>query len=869
MDKVPFEKSTHIQVSFNTSSRLPITASFDERERVFLKNRIDNKVYSRQQIHNFLDISVNADESSKLYTFLDGSSLFLYEIKKVSDLTEEQKEVLDLQANKDVMACDKKVFSQLPTENTAENKKDCVLLIHSKVPVQYVNAELRKDEKGIASDRVVYKADVDLAKGQLIKISKKPKVDQLEATNVNVLDPLRSVAVSDVMGKEYLFRRTLEDTANHFRITFPGIQGALEIVKFRFEKERMVVYKSDTLRPTEGTTNIDLEELLSIPATYLTVEYKDSKGQPLDRPVYRKATFDEPGAVAVFDWRRNTIPDLSSPLNYYSVGSCFLGSASKEIADIDMRLKEDGILNFSVKSTRALNPRVGCSSYLASTFGSYFYPSQAVYNFRERISFKEYNPYMAKEEPILDIPYHVQKLMNFGIFTFEKRTPNEFGNLHTTETRKPLPMLRDFRNGNTVTYVLAGIPKSGSLREKLIKKTKEVVNDWNQGFHKAFKGTSLQRSGDYVKLLVEGDDLKKGHLGDLDRNYIYYVEKAYSVGILGIGGPSANPRSGIIEASDVILYGGNLKSSIESSKIRAKSRKDYKDLRKKLIEDAMAEAKKSEGQSTAEGSGGEVTNTVTKIDENSRQIQPSKVFSDKFIASPGWKSTVSALKNTSSQTLKSFHREDIKLDKAQLQPLVEAIKSGRLERTNQRRDKARKAIAGEYPRISMMEKILEQATKKKAFLNLELMEQIVNEVALESYKDQMTKEQYNKLHFELSLKGFTNDVIERINNGHQIVEKMPINTSDEFFIEKSLDDLLVFAYGTTLSHELGHSFGLRHNFWGSYDEDNWHDPNEESSRNYSSIMDYIADDIHNYDGIGLHDIYSLRAAYTGMVGVKS
>ena len=79
-------------------------------------------------------------------------------------------------------------------------------------------------------------------------------------------------------------------------------------------------------------------------------------------------------------------------------------------------------------------------------------------------------------------------------------------------------------------------------------------------------------------------------------------------------------------------------------------------------------------------------------------------------------------------------------------------------------------------------------------------------------------------------------------------------------------DLLKGMWVATLAHELGHNFGLRHNFVGSFDAANFKfHPGEASGRTYSSIMDYLVDDHVTYDGFGPYDVAALRAAYTGMV----
>ncbi len=82
--------------------------------------------------------------------------------------------------------------------------------------------------------------------------------------------------------------------------------------------------------------------------------------------------------------------------------------------------------------------------------------------------------------------------------------------------------------------------------------------------------------------------------------------------------------------------------------------------------------------------------------------------------------------------------------------------------------------------------------------------------------------------------------------------------------------ILDHVWAATVSHEIGHNLGLRHNFEASYDKANWtFDKDDLSQRNYSSVMDYISDEFIKYDGYGPQDIAALRAAYAGVVELNS
>src|SRR5690606_33256909 len=127
-------------------------------------------------------------------------------------------------------------------------------------------------------------------------------------------------------------------------------------------------------------------------------------------------------------------------------------------------------------------------------------------------------------------------------FTYKKNVPNRFGNTGLDGTEIPLPAVFDLRGGKKIHYVLAGLPDSGPVRDRIIQATREVIADVNTAFRKALAGTPMERADDVVVMTIEGVDEDYRHLGDLDRNYIYYVQKRTQSRIIGLGGAHANPR---------------------------------------------------------------------------------------------------------------------------------------------------------------------------------------------------------------------------------------------------------------------------------------------------------------------------------------
>ncbi len=87
--------------------------------------------------------------------------------------------------------------------------------------------------------------------------------------------------------------------------------------------------------------------------------------------------------------------------------------------------------------------------------------------------------------------------------------------------------------------------------------------------------------------------------------------------------------------------------------------------------------------------------------------------------------------------------------------------------------------------------------------------------------------------------------------------------------------LSTHQYLTTLVHEIGHNLGLRHNFRGSFDGDNFYTEEQAKALDLkgvsatSSIMDYTPSEINVHPAFGMYDRAALRFAYQRSVAVHA
>lgn len=820
--------ATHIQVSTLPEDRIGVAApSADIAERIFLRDRVDGQVFTRGELTSQLDIRVSRGEAFEAE--VDGADLALNEVVSFSSdsVTEAQREMVRAQdrgapKRGEIQRCGEKLLAKLPAKI-----EDCVVIARYRVAISHVEAKRRvADQDGSLSAEIEFRAAPSSNGSKLVQISRDPLVSEVGTVSV---DSRRSLKVSQLKNVEFLYRRTLEDSPNSFDYTFAGSSGPLEIVKFSFEKDRVRIVRADPMAKSTGSNAIDLQDLMSLSAQYMREVTTDANGNRLAKPRLVSADPTHPDAVAFVEWERNSVPPVSSALDYYNLGQCFIGPTDVSVSEVDHRMDASGVLNFSVTSSYVNNPGTDCANVMQA---DYFDTVQTSFAFKERVSLKRY--VKGDEKPLLSVPYSAQKKLGFGLFTYKRNEPNKYGNTGIDGTEVALPALFDVQGGKKIRYVLSGLPSASGaegadaaeVRARVRKATEEVVADWNAAFRKALKGTPMARAegaaGDVIELMVEGDSgVAPSQMGDLDVNHIYYVQKMTSSGVIGLGGSHPNPRSGRVEAGNVFIYGGNILSYVEYLREMEKARQ---------AEKAVGGAVDPAAPATPAGLVGMSGTAELKVQSH-----------------PGHASVASSLKSQGEKIL-SLKGVDSTTRMAQLKGLT--------KNTSQ---------------LAFME-AYQAAARESSLGNPQAVERFVSEKMLEVLAGKRPASELARLKHQ----------VKRAQNIHAVMDQMHksgvcVRTADQTGSavlaqstkEKSDLDLLVAVYKPTLAHEMGHNLGLRHNFIGSFDKANFKfSADENTERNYSSIMDYLEGDHDSYDGLGPYDVAAIRAGYAGVIELQ-
>lgn len=866
-----FKNATHIQISSLSDAREVIGLKAGQTKtmnELFVANKLDNQVSSAGELASRLKIGLKfIDQNSKVLTKVDSGSLLVFEITTLDKLSESQQRLLtNNSANGTIKRCsDADVVAVIGSK-----EQNCVIVMTATVQLEHVKPKLAlTDSTGTTSSDVELEEVSAAESVGLVQIRQQTPAVQVEILN-DILDPNSTLVLADLKG-EFFFRRTLEDAASSF-LGRTGTSGDMSLVKFELEDERIVVRNQMSLIQYTGQGAKDKEEMMSIPVRYFRAIRETANGTKLTIPKWVETT-KEKAEVAAIDWTRNTVPDASSPLAFYDMGSCFRAESSQKVTGTDMRLATDGVLNLSIASSYTVD--TACAAI--KDVNSAYWAGQAQFNFnvQERISFiKHENKANTDSQFSMNISHMAQGAFNFGVFTLaDKVTTN--GTLSNRDgSEKYMPMIHDFRDGRVVKWYLGGINEASATnaerRQLLVEAAQQVMTEWNASFRMSFKGTTLERSGDYVQLIVEDAGKETGHLGDLDKNYIWFNEIPADNGLLGVAQPAANPKSGVIESANVIVYTGNTFQQTEVLLKNTKISRSYEKMIESIKKQAVdAAAKEQEIVASADQAAKEeAAKAAAAGEKQAGNAEAQKV-----------KNTIKLQERLLKQTLKSLDLDEKTLRAALKQldvktsPNTAALGLPAVSKDMFKGSKKGQKINYPVNSDTFTIKLTELAMDKSLKRNPLELEFRLNDVMLtHAGLSELTKAALNKRQSQLSVAmKFDRTQANRpgcFYHSRPEIEDSALNADPD--PKKNLMINFKMAVMSTLSHELGHAFGLMHNFTGSTDVANYEfaDQKEEGKqthRNYSSIMDYISDIEQHYAGPGPYDVHAIRAAYTGLV----
>ena len=858
LTKTDWSQATHIVIGIRTADRLAITVTADKKEelnQVFVMNAVDNKVMAASTLNQELGISTNLKPDTQILTRLGSESLIIYEItnSESGDLTESEKQTLK---NNGRTSRVEKCGDDVKKLASDANREKCVIISRLTYPISYVVPSLPEvNYEGSKSNAIEFKPVIAKNSAGLVKIVKNSIPTMVSSSNLDskIIDPRYSMKVSEIAGKEFFFRRTFEQATSTAKFV-AGMMGDVQLVKFELQENRLVVKKTQqVINFKKDQTSLDQEEVMAFPVQYFREIKTDGAGSLLATSQFVTASRDN-AEIIQLDWSHNTIPVLNSPLAFYADGQCFRSVNDQNITDLDQRLGTNGMLSFSYTYSVTLDP--ACASQFDG-IEDYNGPSKfaLVQGIKERLSFK-LNDGKTDKSYVPNVPFTAQNALGYGVFTNGNLKPSQNGLYGREGSQLDLPASHDFRNGKVITYTIGGLPENEGryltlnkgekvdLREIYIQLSKEVIEEWNKALHRSFAGTPLDRAGDYINYVVNGENGLNAKLGDLDRHFIWFENTVNTnFGILGVSQAGTNPRSGIITADAVIIYSANINYYIEYERRNLKLLREYN---KKI------ETLKKAGQKelAAEEAAAHSNSSQQKLGSSQSPVENRVGYINKL---------VSYIRGP--QRLKTLTSKQITRAIPRVQALGQSLKSGiALEKTLD-------ANIAETDKAYIHRIVKAALNLDSGEKSLENIEQITAQEILKSYANSSLMSDLEKaaLRDKIQLLAMRKRLIAMSKNRPGCLTMFRESLGEQY-ATMSFAEAIKVAMKPTLAHEMGHSLGLTHNFIASTDKNNFNFSDEKGDiRNYSSVMDYMVESQQKYAGPGPYDVFALRAAYTGLL----
>ncbi|MCX7977645.1 MAG: hypothetical protein N2578_01435, partial [Bdellovibrionaceae bacterium] len=236
-----FAQATHIQISNRTEDRLMIDSSpqgKEELEQIFVTDSVNNKVMTASQLAELFGVNTNLPPDSQVLTLLDSDSLKIHRIvTNFNELSSAEKRILEKGvANGAVFPCSEDIRRVAKIEKN----QNCAVVLEMNYPISYVKPQLPAiDNDGNFTNTLVFRSVNSRDSQSLIRIVR-DATPQLARASANKLDPLHFIRISDLRDREFLYRRTLEQSPVG-SILVPGMSGDTQIVQFEFEEGKVVV----------------------------------------------------------------------------------------------------------------------------------------------------------------------------------------------------------------------------------------------------------------------------------------------------------------------------------------------------------------------------------------------------------------------------------------------------------------------------------------------------------------------------------------------------------------------------------------------------------------------------------------------------
>jgi hypothetical protein len=632
---------------------------------------------------------------------------------------------------------------------------------------------------------------------------------------------------SKLVPVKYLYVPMTLGTPREVVAAAPFYQGDEKVVRLEWSKDGLEVLE---IEMDERFNDNELNDLpvLTIPGIHISYKCtEDEFGECTNK--------EEENTEISWEQKTHFNPDYAGlsvkELNMLDAanveGDSCVTSLGAKVVDYEI---SDGVINIELEKSYKLRNSWGCiwRNYVEDKFSYNSFKVKFFYSLVEldqlvTLGYKTIN---------YPTPDHDE----FGFFKNERLVLNDEFDSQRKEREILLNRWSPIRKNNELLYYLSS-NFSKPKNKMLLDATHKTINVIN-------KGLKTANSPFQIKLVEQELGKKEVSPGDLRYNTIVLIEDPLANGLLGYGPSVSNPFTGEIVQAHVNMYGGVLKSIV---------RRIYNAAADITIERAKGEAEMLSGITvTAEAlsvlPGPLATMLATAIEEVEESTETD-------LATGELEFDVTRVKEISTEGVISDDSRSKRLNSLSIQDIEKRLQLRMNEKVNLRVQLAQR-LNGNLEGLDALErKTIELETQ-------EYGENINHKHSPEFFPiGGTTKVVYPELFKVLGVKN-TDGTLKKFDELTKTQKKQVF----QIVLEKS--------WMATLIHEIGHNLGLRHNFTGSTDKDNFYTKAEaellgmEGQPAYSSIMEYSYSKFNQLKALGKYDIAALRFAYAREVELK-
>lgn len=626
---------------------------------------------------------------------------------------------------------------------------------------------------------------------------------------------------------EYLYVPSTHGVPRRISAGKPFVPGTPKIVRVKFTENFLEVYQPDETYDNE----LNQRPIFSIP-----IEHKDFRCVTRNRHGCVKE--EEVGPRVSWTNKRYFLPRFEgldvkerNELDYFGdvTGNGCYAASGQSLVDKEIA---HGVLNVFVKRTLEVTNVNACVLNGARTLDAFqrALESKSTFEMKYMYSLVSLKQLESGDYKSVDYPEFDRK--KFGFF---KRTVGKYNkNLEPGHPDEHTYIARwnpNIKGGVLKYYISDTFYKKDNAR--YLKALDSAVENANNALARAnikFR----------IKYFPKGD--RKIIAGDLRYNVINLIDEPLAAGLLGHAPMIIHPRTGEIVNGRVNIYTAPMVQS---------ARKTYKEValahKKELDLKNFKEAEKVRKEGTIAALWSKWFGSEDKVEKRTLEHPP-------------------ALHGT-LMSGNAMSRGIASVGKTKEVPRVDSlkIKNAQIENSKSLGTISKKIQDVFLGKVKNIKPMIEGETLASLKLEIERNEKI-EETKRFLEKNQMMLEPAEGTKINLALDSvFKIKEVRGVEDDQGYLKNWDNLTEDQK--QEVTNIVSVSGFTSTFTHELGHNLGLRHNFNGSVDEENFYTKDEANrlgmrfGDRFSSIMDYGFNFLNELPVYGKYDVAALRFGY--------